>query len=95
MKEPKVKEVAVYVTLHSYLNRLREYEQSKPKERRRRVPSIAQLATDIGMSRQAVHNIAKGEIEQLNLTTAGKIIAAMRRRGFEMDVGDLLAYRGE
>ncbi|MBA3533278.1 MAG: hypothetical protein H0T73_15265 [Ardenticatenales bacterium] len=54
---------------------------------------MAEIATDIGLSAVAMSNIATNSIKQLSLETGGKIIAAMRARGFPMEVGDLVAYR--
>jgi hypothetical protein len=83
----------MYVTLKSYLSNLEEQERLRPREVRRHVPNFAELAIDIGVTRAAVSYIASGDIKQLNLEIAGKIIAAMRGRGFQMEVSDFLAYR--
>lgn len=82
----------MYVTLKSYLSNLEEQERLRPRELQRQVPNFAELATDIGVTRAAISYIASGDIRQLNLEIAGKIIAAIRGRGFQMEVGDLLAY---
>lgn len=83
----------IYITLKSYLSNLEEQERLLPSEVRRRVPSFADLAIDIGVTRAAISYIASGDIKQLNLEIAGKIIAAMRGRGFHMELTDLLGYR--
>lgn len=83
----------MYITLKSYLDQLEALERSKPPAARRLVPSIDELAGEIGIHRVTLSNIANGNIRQLNLETGGRIITALRRRGFKADVGDLIAYR--
>lgn len=83
----------MYITLKSYLERIEEVENSKPPPQRRPVPTMAEIADDIGLSTVAMSNIATNKIKQLSLETGGKIIAAMRARGFPMEAADLVAYR--
>lgn len=47
----------------------------------------------MGVSKAAIYNLASGEVQQLNLKIAGRIIASLRRRGFHMEITDLLALR--
>ena len=83
----------MYITLKSYLDRLEALERSRPASQRRDVPSIGELAKELGIHRVTLSNIANGNIRQLDLETGGRIITALRRRGFEMDVSDMIAYR--
>lgn len=83
----------MYVTLHAYLKRLRDLESSKPEERRRYVPTLTEIAADVGITTVAMSNIANNKIRQLSLETGGKIIDAMQKRGFPMEVNDLVAFR--
>jgi hypothetical protein len=83
----------MYITLRSYLEHLEELEASKPPHQRRPVPTMAQIASDIGISAVAMSNIASNKIRQLSLDTGAKIIAAVRSYGFPMDVSDLIAFR--
>ena len=83
----------MYVVLKSFLERLEELERSKPAEQRRDVPSISELASELGIHRVTLSNIANGNTQDLNLRTGGRIITALRRRGFAVDVSDLIAYR--
>jgi DNA-binding Xre family transcriptional regulator len=83
----------MYVTLRSYIERLSALENSKPKDQRRHVPTMKELAEEVGIHQVTMSEISNSNIRQLNLETGGRIIAAMRRRGFSMDVNDLLAYR--
>ena len=68
-------------------------ESAKPKGEQRPVPTLSEIAQDIGLSRNAMSNISTNTLRQLTLKTGGKIIAAVRRRGFPMEVSDLVAYR--
>jgi hypothetical protein len=83
----------MYVSLRSYVDRLSAIENSKPRDQRRMVPSMKELAEEVGIHPVTMSSIASSSIRQLNLEIGGRIIAAMRRRGFPMDVSDLLAFR--
>jgi hypothetical protein len=83
----------MYVVLKPYLEGLEARERSKPEGQRRSVPSIGELARELGIHRITLSNIANGRIKQLDLETGGRIITAMHRRGFQMEVTDLIAYR--
>lgn len=79
------KEGKVYVSLGSYLANLEA-------QGRMNVPTIRSLAGSIGMHEVTLHNIAKGRSKQLNLETAQRILDEMNRRGFKMDISDLVKY---
>lgn len=83
----------MYVTLKTYLEGLETFERSRAREQRRRIPSLRELAKDVGIHEVTMNNIANNNIRQLNLETGAKIIDAMRLRGFKMEVTDLVAYR--
>jgi hypothetical protein len=83
----------MYVALRAYVERLSAIENSKPKDQRRRLPTMKELAEEVGIHQVTMSEIANSNIRQLNLETGGRIIAAMRRRGFPMEVSDLLGYR--
>lgn len=83
----------LYLTLKSYLQRLQEIEDSKPEPLRRIVPTMEEIAMDAGITSVAISNIVTNKIKQLSLQTGGKIIVAVRARGFPMEVTDLLALR--
>lgn len=57
------------------------------------VPTITELANEIGVSRPQMYRIAAGKVDNLSLSAIAGIITAMRKRGFKMDIGDLLEYR--
>ena len=83
----------MYITLKAYLENVDTYERSRSEGQRRHVPSLRELARDVGIHEVTMNNIANNNIQQLNLSTGAKIITALRRRGFKMDVNDMLAYR--
>jgi DNA-binding Xre family transcriptional regulator len=83
----------MYVTLKAYLERLDASERSKPAVQRRAVPTIGELAAELQIHRVTLSNIANGKIQQLDLRTGGRIITALRRHGFDTQVGDIIAYR--
>ena len=81
------------ITLRAYMNRLAAIEKSRPEGARRHVPSMEELAREVGIHPVTLSNIANSNVKQLNLETAGRIIAAMRRAGFNMGVSDLVEFR--
>lgn len=85
----------MYVAFRSYLKGLDDTEREKPIEERRRVPSIDELAHEVGVHTVTFRNIANGNIKQLNLELAGKIITVMRKLGFPMQETDLIRYQPE
>lgn len=85
----------MHVIFHEYLKRLDAEEKERPIEDRRRVPSLSELAKEIGIHEVTFRNIANGNIKQLNLSLAGKIITTMRRYGFQMSETDLVKYEPE
>lgn len=85
----------MHIILKSYLEQLESTEKSKPAGQRRRVPSMAELADETGLHYVTLNKIANNNISQLSLETGGKIISAVRRFGFPMSAGDLIAYQAE
>jgi hypothetical protein len=57
------------------------------------VPTIEELAAEVGVHPVTFRNIANGNIKQLNLELGGKIISTMRRYGFPMQETDLIRYQ--
>lgn len=84
---------SIYITFKSYLERVEAVERSKPVAQRKRVPSMEEIATAVGIHPVTLSNIANSNIKQLNLETGGRIITVMRQFGFSMVVSDLLDYR--
>lgn len=82
----------VLVNLKSYLADLERDELAKPKEQRREIPTLADLADTVGMHRISFYRIANNQVGKLDLGIANQVIEEMRRRGFPMEVDDLLVY---
>lgn len=85
----------MYISFRTYLKGLDDAEREKPIEERRRVPSIDELAHEVGVHPVTFRNIANGNIKQLNLELAGKIITVMRKLSFPMQETDLIRYQPE
>jgi hypothetical protein len=86
----------LYINLNTYLSQLKAIENSKPAgAKRREVPTITELAEAIELHQTSLSRIANNRISHFNLEVGNKIINELRRRGFEMQVTDLLVYREE
>lgn len=85
--------MTIYIDLKAYLNNLVVTERLRPESKRREVPSLAELAKVVGMHRISFLRIANNQVSKLDLEKAGAIIKEMRRRGFPMEVGDLLKFQ--
>lgn len=81
------------VTLKSYLTRLQEEERARPEAQRREVPAIKDLAAAAGVSRVQMQRVVNGDIDSLKLRVGSGVIKALRDRGFQADVCDILGYR--
>lgn len=80
------------ITLKEYLSRLEATESIQPPDKRREIPTITALADEIGVSRVQLQRLVSNNTEGIKFDIGGKIIKAMRQRGFSMDVTDLLEY---
>ena len=94
-EQKTIKGGTMHIVLKDYLDHLEQAERSKPAGERRRVPSMTELATEVGLHYVTLNKIANNNISQLSLETGGKIISAVRRFGFPMTAGDLIAYEPE
>ncbi len=86
----KKSEGFVYVQLDAYLHRLRAIEGRKPKNKRRLVPTMTELADTIGVARITLWRLAQGRTKSFNLDVASAILSEMWKRGFDTEIGDLL-----
>lgn len=82
----------IVITLKSYLSDLEEIESTKPPNERRQVPTLTELADFAGVDVSVLSRSAANQRDNVNRKLYGKIIAALRRRGFRCDVGDVLRY---
>lgn len=81
------------VKLKSYLATLDDLERFKPAANRKPIPTVTELAKEVGVSRAQMQRVVSGHIDSLKLKVGGGIIKALRERGFETDVSDILEYR--
>lgn len=84
---------AVLINLKPFLSGLELNEKARPPEQRRPVPTLTELAAIVGMHRTPFYRIANNRIAKLDLDTLAGIIAELRRRGFEVEISDMLVYR--
>lgn len=80
------------VVFGRYLKDLEAAERAKPLDQRRYVPSIEELAPEVGLHPVTLRNIANGNIKKLDLETAGKLITTMRRLGFPVTETNVVSY---
>jgi protein-disulfide isomerase-like protein with CxxC motif len=92
MNNERIEGATLYITLKTHLENLEAIERAKPREQRRQVPNMGEIAAAVGISATAISNIATNRVNQLTLRTGGKIIAAVRAYGFPMEISDLLGY---
>lgn len=88
----KNKGTRMYVTLPSYLRRLRAEESGKPEEERLSVPTMTTLAKVAGITQGSLSSIVTRRTKSLNLDVAASIIGEMRRRGFNTQITDILKF---
>lgn len=81
------------VKLKSYLAKLEDEERFKLQGPRRAIPTIKDLAGEVGISRVQMQRIVSGNIDSLKLKVGGEVIRVLRDRGFDTDVSDILEYR--
>lgn len=82
--------MTVIMSLKKHLADLEAAEYAKPPTQRRAVPSMAELAAAVGVSRQGIYTFAKEDSQLVNLKTLSAVISELRRQGFPTDVKDLL-----
>jgi hypothetical protein len=78
----------IIVTLKPYLEKCK----LKRKNGQSEVPNLTEFANIIGMHRVSFFRLASGKVGKFDLDVAGKIIAEMRRRGYDMQISNLLEY---
>ena len=81
------------IVLRDYLRALEEAERAKPPHERQRVPTMRELAKELGMHEVNFSRLAHNKITDLRLPIAARIISLMRQYGFPMEVSDLLIYQ--
>lgn len=81
------------IKLRSYLANLEDAEQAAPAAARREVPTITALARAANVSRVQLQRVAGNDVKSVKLEIIGNVIRALRDRGFDTDISDLLEYR--
>lgn len=78
----------------AYLTRLRADELAKPEGQRKPIPTLTELAKEIDVTRSQLSRFIGGKVSKIDRKMGGALIAAMRRRGFDTKITDLLRYEG-
>ena len=86
----EVEPVTVVVTIKEHLARLEAQETKKPPNKRRTVPSMAELAAAAGITRQGMYQIAGNRVRKLDLDTLSAVLNMLRYNEFPAEVSDLL-----
>ena len=89
---PQRKAGSMNVVFRDYLDQLQKNEQSKLPGERRYVPTLREIAKEIGINEVTLSKLLSGKIRSLNLDTGGKIIQTMHRFGFDMAETDLIVF---
>lgn len=84
--------MGLIVVIDSYLAKLRALENDKPFEQRRAVPTQTELAETVGMTQSGLSKIFNNRVDAVSRDTLSKILAELRRRGFDTQVSDVLVY---
>lgn len=89
-----LKRGTMYANLGSYLKELKAIEYTYPEDKRLDVPSLTELAKMAKWNSNSMSKLARGDVASINIAVAGRIIREMRRRGFPMQITDLIDYIG-
>jgi hypothetical protein len=88
--KPQGGNVTVRVALDHYLASLEASETAKLPEKRRQVPSVAELAKAAGINRATLYNLIGNKTRSVNLDVLGAVVSELRQRGFEVDISDVI-----
>ncbi len=83
-------DIVVTLTIAAYLAQLEAEVLANPRDKRK-VPSVPELARAAGVSKGAMYNLVKGEVKHVNLELLSAVINELQRRGFEVELSDVLA----
>ena len=72
--------------------KLKSYLQKLIDEGHDNVPTIADISKDTGLYYTGLNRMVNHHTTQLRFDTATKIIDAVRKRGFDMQISDLIDY---
>ena len=82
--------IVLKVSIREHLALLEVEGFKLPPAERREIPTMAELAAAAGMTTQGLYNISSPSIKKVNIAVLSTVINELRRRGFEVEVGDLL-----
>lgn len=82
----------VHIRLKEYLKELEKGESLKEGVRLQ-VPTVADISRDSGIHYVTLNRIANQRAKRLDFKTAEKIIRSVRKRGFNMQMSDLITFR--
>lgn len=83
------------VILKEYLAKLERLERKKAIELQRDVPTMSDISRESGISFPTINRLANGHAKHLNLDTGNRIIKAVRKRGFNMEIENLLKFTSD
>ncbi len=83
----------LYCTLKEYLSNLQASEEKKPLIDRKIVPNLSNINKTAEISYSTISRIANNKTSQLSYETGAKIIEAVRKYGFDMQVHDFISVR--
>lgn len=82
----------VAITFKSYLTRIKELERAKPKDQRKYVPTIPDIAKRAKIHPVTASRIMHGHISSLSLPKLAAILDVMNNLGFDTKLTDFLTY---
>lgn len=80
------------ITIKTFLEKLQEEEAKKPGWQQRVIPTIAQLSSDLGISREGLSRLFNNRRIRVNLQHIADIVCELRRYGWEVQLADVLAF---
>lgn len=83
------------IKLKHYLETLEFNERFKPVEERREIPTLSALARELPITRSTLQRIVGGQSKGIQFDVIDGIIKALRRRGFPMELTDMLEFRDD
>jgi DNA-binding Xre family transcriptional regulator len=82
----------MFMQLGAYLERLETLERNRPEEKRRRVPTMRELAEVAGISPVSLSRLTTGKVNSLNFHIGAAILDELNKRGFPAGPADILGY---
>ncbi len=82
----------VVIKLKRYLAELEEIERGKPEGERKKVPTLADIGRDAGLSYPALNRLVNNRTNGIKFSTASRIIEAVHGWDFPMETRDLFEY---